>query len=122
MTSPAQRKGDGFERAVRDLLREELGTRHIFRNRMEGSEDRGDIGGIPGWTLQCKAYDDLLRSLREGMLGLRMQQAVTQTPYGAAICKRRGLPTGEAYFVMSLGDAIPVLRETARWPASGVNT
>lgn len=116
MTSAAQRKGDHFERLIRDYFRDELGVGDIVRNRMEGKLDRGDLGGVPGWTFQLKSYADFTRAVREGLIGLAHQKGNTRTPYGAVIVKRRGRSApGEQLVVMSLADAMPLIRETAAW-------
>ena len=64
-----------------------------------------DIGGVPGWTIECKnrkahQYVELAKSMGE----LEEERAVTRDPFGAVISRRRGLTIEDSYVVMRLGD------------------
>lgn len=115
MTTRSARKGSTFERQIVDHLRGEFGA-HLSRPRAGAAHDLGDIAGIPGWTLELKAFADLARGAREGLADLAVEQANAATPYGAVILKRRGTtdPTRQL-FLMELGPAVAVIRETAHW-------
>jgi hypothetical protein len=108
MKTAAHAKGDRFEREIVDYLREHLGAQ-VARQRVT-TEDRGDICGVVGWTLELKNYADTLRAIRDGLSDLEREQAHAGTPLGAVIIKRRGVTDpARALFVMELGNALPVL-------------
>lgn len=116
MTSRQQAKGDAFERSIVDYMRDELGQ-HLTRPRCGAEQDRGDIAGVPLWTFELKCFADMLRGLREGLADLAVEQANTQTPYGAVILKRVGqADPRRQLFAMELGAAVPLIRETG-WAA-----
>lgn len=95
-----KRAGDNFERAVVAYL---VANSYPYAERAYGAgrpDDRGDIDGVPGWTLQCKAeqrYD-----LAGALDAAERQRGDRLHGYAAAILKRRNKPTGAAYVVMSL--------------------
>lgn len=116
MKSSGARKGDHFEgQVVVPFLRDHLGPQ-VCRPRAGAERDLGDIAGIPDWTFQVKNFTDLMRAVRDGFPGLAAQQANARTTHGALIVKRYGKAAPERQlFVMELGAAIEVIRETARW-------
>lgn len=103
-------KGTRAESAVRDFLRG-----HGFgaeRMPAGAAADRGDLAGVPGWTLEVKDYADVARALREAIDELQVEQANAGTPHGAAVVKRaRRSNPADWYFVMRLGDAVPIMRQ-----------
>lgn len=110
MTSPARNKGNAFERLIRDYLRDCGFPAERIPAGM--TDDRGDIGGIPGWTLQLKCYpNNVQRAITDGLHDLTVQQANADTAYGAVIVKRRGTTDpGAQLFVCELWNAVPLLR------------
>jgi hypothetical protein len=114
----AARKGDHFEgTTLLPYLRDQLGGQ-VCRPRTSGHGEMGDFGGIPGWALQAKAYSDVLRGIREGLDGAEAQRQTSGATYCAAIVKRPRIAAPERQlFVMELGWAIPIIRETAHWGA-----
>jgi hypothetical protein len=94
-----RRAGDRFER---DVVRFLVANGYPYAERSYGAgrpDDRGDIDGLPGWIIQCRAN-------RELDVGGALASAERQTPdrfhFAAAICKRRNHGTADAYVVMSL--------------------
>jgi hypothetical protein len=119
VTTPSARKGNNFERAIVDYLRDQFGA-HLSRPRAGAAHDLGDVAGIPGWTLELKCYTNLARAVTDGLHDLHVEQANAGTPYGAVIVKRVGkTDPARQLVVMELGAAIPVIRETATWEAMG---
>lgn len=56
MTNGRQ-KGAAFERECISLIRENLGFEDARRDLEQyRQKDRGDILGVPGWTIECKRY------------------------------------------------------------------
>ncbi len=119
MTTPSARKGNNFERLVVTYLRDQFGA-HLSRPRCGAAKDLGDIAGVPGWTFEAKSYANLTSGIREGLKDLEVEQANAGTPYGAVILKRHGTtdPTRQL-FLMELGPATQIIRETATWDAMG---
>lgn len=54
MPNPNQRAGREWEEAIARLLRETAGFTDAERTVVR-HPDRGDVGGVPEWTLECKA-------------------------------------------------------------------
>ena len=99
MGNPSKQKGSRFEREVADFLAAN-GHPHVERMASRGSADRGDLTGIPGWMLECKAERqiDLAGYMRE----VAVQQFHARARWGAAIVKARGKNVAQAYVVMPL--------------------
>jgi hypothetical protein len=98
--SGAKRKGSAFERDVVHYLQE-----HGFvdAERAYGAgrpEDIGDIVGVPGITVECKAVRqiDLAGFVDEA----ERERVNAKQPFGVAVVKRRGKATSAAYVVVSL--------------------
>jgi hypothetical protein len=95
-----KRRGSTFERDVAGHLREH-GFADAERAYGAGRQlDRGDIQGVPGWVLECKAHKaiDLAGWCDEA----ERERVNASQPYSAVIAKRRGKATGAAYVVLSL--------------------
>jgi hypothetical protein len=60
--------------------------------------DRGDIGGIGGWTIEVKNISRI--ELAAVMDQLRRAQLTTGSPWGAAVIQRRNHGVGRWYWVM----------------------
>lgn len=120
MTTRSARKGNTFEsQLIVPYLRDQFGP-HISRPRAGAAHDLGDIAGIPDWTFEAKNYTDLMRAVRDGLADLEVEQTNAGTRYGALIVKRRGTTDpARQLFVCTLGNAVPFIRETARWEALG---
>jgi hypothetical protein len=116
VTTRSARKGNAFEgQVIVPYLRDQFGA-HISRPRAGAAHDLGDIAGIPDWTFEVKNYVDVMRAVRDGLTDLAVEQANAGTGYGAVIVKRVGkTDPSRQLFVMELGAAIPLIRETARW-------
>lgn len=113
MGTRSNAKGSNFERLLVDYFRCEFGQ-HITRPRAGARHDRGDLAGVPRWTLEAKNYADLARGAREGLADLAVEQVNAGTPYGAVILKRHGKgAAADQLFMMRLGDAVPLIRLSA---------
>ena len=108
--SPAGRKakGDRAEREVLAFLRDHLGD-HLVRARLEGSNDHGDVVGLPGCVAQVKNYADVARAMREGLEGAAEQKRNAGVLWGAAFVRR---PGGRYVVCMDAEDWISMFRET----------
>jgi len=93
-------KGATFERAVVEFLR---CNGHPFAERHYGAgrpQDVGDIDGVTGFTIECKAHKAL--DLAGWSDEAECERVNGRQPFAAVIAKRRNKPTGAAYVVMSL--------------------
>ena len=105
--SGRKQKGDRAEREVLALLRDVLGD-HLVRARLEGSNDHGDIAGLPQCAVQVKNYADVARAVREGLQGAAEQKANAGLPWGAAFVRR---PRGRYVVCMDAEDWLSMFRE-----------
>ena len=109
MSNPNKRKGTVFESAVRDYLNTALPDMNVYRPAQAGAKDTGDLHGLPGMVVQCKAYKDVTAGLREGVAGAKVQAVNAGVPFGVAVVKRPRKLIGEAYVVMELADFVRLL-------------
>lgn len=98
MSHPSKVKGTRWESAVRDYLI--ACGRAVFRPALHGSVDKGDLFGIPDWTLQCR--DTAKLDFAGAVDDARKQAGAAGTRYFVAIVKRRRKGVAEAYAVMPL--------------------
>lgn len=106
----ARRRGTAWETAVVAYLNEH-GYPHAERRALRGTDDRGDIAGIPGVVLECKA-------VREISLAAIIDETAAEgrnagARIAAAIVKRRQKGVGDAYVVMTLDGFLELLGEVA---------
>jgi len=102
-------RGSAFERDVAQFLREH-GHRFVERAYGAGrSDDRGDLDGLPGWVLECKAHKTL--DLAGWMAEAERERTCGRQPFAAVIAKRRGKPTSDAYVVLDLATFARLLTE-----------
>jgi len=92
-------KGTAWESAVVEYLRSN-GQPYAERRALNGALDKGDITGVPGCMIECKAEKviDLAGYLDE----VKVQTKNAGVPLGFAVVKRRNRPVGDAYVVLSL--------------------
>lgn len=97
--STSRRKGTTFETAVVNHLKEQ-GLAAAERRALSGKNDRGDIAGVPDWTLECKAEKAISLAGYVDEAAIEARNAGTR--WYAAIVKRRGKGVSSAYVVMPL--------------------
>jgi Holliday junction resolvase len=98
--SAPKRKGSQFERDVVHFLRE-----HGFPDaeRAYGAgrpEDVGDIAGVPGVTVECKATRSI--DLAGFVDEVERERRHARQPYGVVVAKRRNKGAAQSYVVMTL--------------------
>jgi len=93
----SKQKGTAFESEVVTYLQEH-GHPTAERRALTGSQDRGDISGVPNWTLECKNRKalDFAGAVDEAAI----EAINAKTPFFAAIVKRPRKNIREAYAVM----------------------
>jgi len=102
-------RGAAFEREVVRVLRA-AGLVHAERSYGAGRpDDRGDIDGLPGYVVECKAHRALDLA---GWMDEARREAARSGSVPVVVVKRRGKPAEESYVVLRLADWARVLRET----------
>jgi len=97
--STARRTGTAYETAVVEYLTAH-GFPHAERRAMNGNADRGDVAGVAGWAVECKAVRAL--DLAGWASEATREAANARSPWWAVIVKRRGRSVAESYVVVSL--------------------
>jgi len=98
--------GTAWETAICEFLRSK-GWIWAERRALGGSNDRGDIAGIPGVVISAKAVREW--RLDEWLREVAKQKANDGAAYGFVWLKRRGKTSpGDAYVVMD-GDTFTAL-------------
>jgi hypothetical protein len=85
--------------------------------------DRGDLLGIPDWTIECKSVAPrqgrTCESCKQPVGRFNMAAAMDQaaaaratnaSPYSAVIRQRKNAPTGRTYVIVELSQFIPTAR------------
>lgn len=112
MTSPSKRKGTAAENAVVKWLRS-VGFPHAERVRAGWTDDRGDIDGLPGVTIEVKNEKRIDLAGYMGELEVEMDNGKADT--GVVIVKRRGIADpGQWYAVMPAHLWAKLIHETGR--------
>ena len=106
--SASRRKGTAWESAVVEFLRDH-GFPHAERRALSGSLDKGDLTGLPGLMVECKAEKSI--DLAEYMDEVKVQTSNAGAQLGVAVVKRRNRSTADAYVVMSLDRFAELLAE-----------
>ena len=107
MSNPNGRKGSSWERTVADYL-SVTGFPYAERRVKRGSNDAGDIGGIPGVMIECKAEKRI--ELAGYMDEVRVEKQNASAQVGAAVIKRRNHGVARAYVVMEFKDWIDLIK------------
>jgi hypothetical protein len=104
-------KGTAAESAVVKYLRD-AGFPAAERRALAGSLDKGDVTGVPDWTLEIK------NCARDGLPGwmdeLAKEIVNAATRHGAVVHKRRGKGSaGEWFATMTLAQLTEIMRALA---------
>ncbi len=97
------------EREVERLLQDELGVPARRALGAGRKDDMGDIDGVPDTVIQCVAYKDIARAIREKLPEVEQQRRRAGARYSAVFARRRG---GEWVVVMSPAIWCSLIRET----------
>lgn len=94
-----KRTGREWENKVAEVLSAAL-MRKVERRVRTGAKDQGDIVGVPGWTLECKAEKgmDLAGWLNEA----KVEAGHAGTYLYAVVAKRRNHAPEHAYVILPL--------------------
>lgn len=108
--SPSKRKGTGWESAVVEFLRTN-GVPRAERRALGGSKDRGDIAGIPGVVIECKAEKQI--TLAAYLDETEAERHNDNARHGVAWIKRRGKTSPAAGYVVLTGEGFLRLLQDA---------
>lgn len=102
-------KGTAFETAVVGVFRERFP--HVERRAMSGVLDRGDLAGVPGFVIECKAH-------KTPSFGVWLREAEAErvnagVEFGAVVSKCPGKGPSDSLFVMRLEDAVRLIEHVA---------
>lgn len=106
VTSPSKRKGARFERAVVEYFRAH-GFPHAERAYGAGRpDDRGDIDGLIGFTIECKATEAVRLAEQVDEACVEALNADAAAPGSrhlpVLVKKRRGARTADSFVTMPL--------------------
>lgn len=104
--STSRAKGTAFETAVVRYLNEH-GFPYAERRALAGTNDKGDITGVPGVMFECKSVKTI--TLSEFMGEVDAQKANARAQIGVAVIKRRQKPVSRSYVVMDLEQFVELL-------------
>lgn len=104
-----RRKGSAFECQVVNYLRS-AGFPQAAKTLAGASADRGDVQGVPGTVIECKAHRAL--DLACWLAEARSEAANAGQPRFAVVAKRRGVAdVAESYAIVPLWLLAELLRE-----------
>lgn len=101
-------RGTAFETAVVRYLQEH-GFPYAERRALAGNSDRGDIAGVPGVAIECKAVQRI--ELAQFVDEAQRERANAGAALGVTVVKRRQKSTGDAYVVMPLSAFVALIRD-----------
>jgi hypothetical protein len=112
MTNRAKARGTAWEGAVVQYL-QASGWPGAERRVLHGSQDKGDVLGIPGWVHECKNAGriELAQWLNELQVEIRNAGAA----HGALWLKRRGKASAADAYVVLDGATFVELLKAAQW-------
>lgn len=104
--SASKRKGTSWESAIVDFLRER-GVPYAERRALAGTQDRGDIAGIPGVVIEAKsaARHEPAKWIDEA----EAERVNDGAAVGVVWFKRRGKTSPGAGFVLMTGEQLVAL-------------
>jgi len=112
MTNKARKKGTKWETAIVQYLNSN-GYPGADRSPLRGTEDQGDITGLPGVCIEAKNCQTITLSVWLDQLAVEMAHAQADT--GVVIAKRRGTAdVGKSYALMPVEVWLALLKEAGR--------
>lgn len=116
--SRSKAKGTKWESAIVDYLSEH-GFPYAERRALSGTQDRGDVAGVPGWVLEAK-------NCSTASLGVWMDEAIVEqgnagADYTAVWHHRRGKSSpADGYVTMTGAQFVRLIRQAGYGdPAEG---
>jgi hypothetical protein len=104
--SKSKQKGTKFETEVVNHLHAK-GLDLTHRQVLTGNIDIGDIGGIPGWVIECKNVNSA--SWAAWMDETEVERRNAGAEFGLLVVRRRMAAIEKAYAVLPLSQAIRLI-------------
>jgi Holliday junction resolvase len=105
-------KGTRFESSIVELFRD-TGWPHVERRAQRGSNDGGDIAGLPGIVIECKNVDRI--TLTEWWKECAAEVANAKADMGAVVFKRRKTTNpGDQWVLMDASTFVWLLAQAGR--------
>ena len=104
--SKSKARGTAFERRVVDYLIQR-GFTNAERRALEGTNDRGDVSGIPGVVIECK--DTKRLTLAEWQDETLSEQANARASVAFCVFPRRSHHIGKAHVLMTFDQVISLI-------------
>ena len=109
MTNPNKAKGSQWERDIVGYLQAH-GFPYAERRFGAGQQnDKGDILGIPGVTIEAKNHAKF--ALSDWLAQAETERVNAGNKHGVVVVKRRGRATKEGYVVMTLETFVEIVEE-----------
>lgn len=110
----SKKTGTAWETAVTRYLREN-GAPHTERRALNGSQDRGDIAGLPGVVIECKSTNRI--ELAQFADETEQERVNDNAAVGLCWIKRRGKTSpADGYVLLSGAQAVALLRAAGYLP------
>lgn len=106
MANPSKQKGSAAEKAVVEYLKAH-GYPMAERRVMGGTQDRGDIAGVPRTVIEVKAEKAL--NIAAAVDEAEIEANNDSARWFAAVLKRRMRPAGDWYAVMPFSVYVEML-------------
>ena len=110
MANPSKEKGPRWESAVSKILQGKGFP--VWRMAQTGTEDQGDLGGLPEWAFECRdrAKLELSKNVNDANARAQAKGAL----YGVTVMKKRNSSVGSAYVAMDLETFARILERIER--------
>jgi len=105
MANPSKRKGTKFESEVCAYL--VARGLDCERRALTGTQDRGDVAGIPGWVLELKNQNS--SNWAEWMDETERERRNDHADFGLLVVRRRLKSIEQAYAVLPLKQAVSII-------------
>lgn len=106
MVNRSKQKGTRFESELVDYLRDR-GFAGCERRALTGTQDRGDIAGIEGWTIEAKNV--ISASWADWIDQTEVERRNSGDEFGLLVVRRRMKPITQAYAVMRLDQMVDLM-------------
>lgn len=104
----SKRKGTRGENLVVEFLQGH-GFPDVERRALSGTNDKGDVAGIPGVVIEVKNTQKML--LAKWLDEVEVERQNADALIGAVVASRRLKPPGEWYVIMDLDTLTVLLKE-----------
>jgi hypothetical protein len=112
VTNRSTQRGTSWESAVVAYL-QQCGWPHAERRVLHGSQDKGDVLGVPGLVIECKSAARI--ELAQWVTETQAEVAHAGAEFGVVWAKRKGRTSAAHGYVIMDGDTFARLLKAAGW-------